>query len=256
MQYHVAKNGEKSGPFDKEEVYRRLVAGELSGTDLGWHEGLAEWEPLAKLLPPPSATLPMGAPAAGYQGSSELALASLICGIISLPTLGLTSIPAVITGHMALSRIRKSLGALEGKGLAIGGLVTGYLGFGILLLVVIAMLAVPTFGGMQQKANQAKAMNNARQLVLGMKQYAIDHDGSLPPSLEALYDEKILEDRRLLEYPKLKSSPDHDQGWEYRGAGLKDASNGTVIVLISRKADRAHKKVAAHLDGSVEIVKE
>jgi hypothetical protein len=45
MQYHVAKNGEKSGPFEKEEVYRRLVSGELSGSDLGWCEGMAEWEP-------------------------------------------------------------------------------------------------------------------------------------------------------------------------------------------------------------------
>ena len=257
MQYHVAKNGEKSGPFDKEEVYRRLVAGDLSGTDLGWHEGLADWKTLAELLPPPSAaSLPVGGSGAGYQGSSGLALSSLICGIISLPTLGLTSIPAVITGHMALSRIRKSLGALEGKGLAIGGLVTGYLGLGLFLLIVLAMMAVPIFGSMQHKASQAKAMNNARQLVLGMKQYASDHDGSLPPSLEALYDEKILEDRRLLEYPISKTSPDHGQGWEYCGAGMKDASDGKVIVLISRKADRTHQKVAAHLDGTVEILKE
>ena len=112
MQYHVAKNGEKSGPFDKEEVYRRLVAGELSGSDLGWHEGMAEWEPLSKLIPPPTPQVQsvFAAPGGGVlptpvstpQGTSGLAIASLVCGILAFLTLGLTGLPAVITGHLAL----------------------------------------------------------------------------------------------------------------------------------------------------------
>ncbi len=262
MQYHVAKNGEKAGPLDKEEVYRRLVAGDLSGTDLGWHEGLAEWAPLSKLLPPPQAQ-PVFATSAPHtmapaipQSTSGLAIASLVCGILGFVTLGLAGLPAVITGHLGLSAIKKSGGALGGRGLAIAGLVMGYLGFALIGVAVLAAMAVPVFTSVQEKAYQAKAMNNARQLIVGLKQYANDHDGVLPPSLEELYAEKILADRQLLEYPGPRSLPDHSQAWEYRGAGVKDSSNSTAIVLISLKTHLRKKQIVAHLNGLVEIAKE
>ncbi len=46
---------------------------------------------------------------------------------------------AIIFGHLSLSEIRKSPGRLKGKGLAIGGLVLGYLG-------VVATIALITYG--------------------------------------------------------------------------------------------------------------
>ncbi|MFN0074997.1 MAG: DUF4339 domain-containing protein [Prosthecobacter sp.] len=96
MQFHVAQNGEKTGPFDRDEVYRRLVVGELKPTDLGWHEGLAEWEPLSKLVPPQAppltastpvfapAALPLHPSAAEAPGTSGLAIGSLVCGMAHL----------------------------------------------------------------------------------------------------------------------------------------------------------------------------
>ncbi|MCK9304426.1 MAG: DUF4190 domain-containing protein [Bacteroidales bacterium] len=62
-----------------------------------------------------------------------LALSSLICGILGgwASTL---SIPAVICGHMALSRANKEPDVYGGKGMAIAGLVLGYLG---LVLAII-----------------------------------------------------------------------------------------------------------------------
>ena len=266
MQYHVAKNGEKSGPFDKEEVYRRLVAGELSGTDLGWHEGLAEWEPLAKLIPPPQPP-PLAAGSGVFgpvsaqpavvatpQGTSGLAIASLICGILVFVTFGLAGLAAVITGHMALSRIRKSAGALKGRGMAIAGLVMGYLGFGLTFIAILASLAVPAFTMVQQQGLQMKVVVNARQLVLGAKQYAADHDGKYPPTLDTLFDEQILTDRKLLEFPGSLNVP--GQGWEYRGAELTDRSDGRAVVLVTKKAVGRKKKIVARNDGSAEVVKE
>jgi hypothetical protein len=38
------------------------------------------------------------------------------------------AIPAVICGHMALKRIRESEFPVAGRGMAIAGLITGYLG--------------------------------------------------------------------------------------------------------------------------------
>lgn len=268
MQFHVAQNGEKSGPYDRDEVYRRLVAGELKPTDLGWHEGLNEWEPLSKLIPPqtppiPAPVSPVFGPATVQgsqavvtsQNTSGLAIASLICGILGFVTLGLAGLPAVITGHLSLSQIKKSAGALGGKGMAIAGLIMGYLGFGIIFIAIFASMAVPAFTVAQVRGNQMKAVNNARQLVISMRQYALDHDGSLPPTLEALYQENLLTDRRLLEVPGTPVKTTPETAWEYRGAGMKDSSGSSSIVLISRESYRREERITAKLDGSAEVTK-
>ncbi len=61
--------------------------------------------------------------------------------------------------------------------MAIAGLIMGYLGFGLVFIAVLASLAVPAFTMVQQQGMQMKVVNNAKQIVIGMKQYAADHDG-------------------------------------------------------------------------------
>ena len=71
---------------------------------------------------------------------SGKAIASLVCGIFFLfPPFALA---AIILGHLSLSQIRKSGGRLAGNGLAIAGLVLGYLGAGPFLLI-FAAIAIP-----------------------------------------------------------------------------------------------------------------
>ena len=84
---------------------------------------------------------PYGQPYAAPLKSNGLAIASMICGIASvllcwvyliLPlALG---IPAVIMGHISLKKI-KADPALGGKPLAITGLITGYVGIGLGLII-------------------------------------------------------------------------------------------------------------------------
>jgi uncharacterized RDD family membrane protein YckC len=50
MQIHIAKNGQKMGPYSEAQVREMLAAGSIAGTDLAWHEGLADWKPLASVL--------------------------------------------------------------------------------------------------------------------------------------------------------------------------------------------------------------
>jgi hypothetical protein len=47
------------------------------------------------------------------------------------------SILAVIFGHVALSQIKRSMGAVTGRGLAIAGLVLGYLWLAFLVVVIV-----------------------------------------------------------------------------------------------------------------------
>src|SRR5215471_8069212 len=82
-------------------------------------------------LPPPLPT------SAAFSKKSGLAIWSLALGILSLFCLSiLAGIPAVICGHVALSRIKRSGGVLRGAGFAIGGLVAGYLSIVLLPFVV------------------------------------------------------------------------------------------------------------------------
>ncbi len=57
------------------------------------------------------------------------AIASLIFGIIGgYPSASAASIAAIIFGHIALSKLKNNPDIYSGKGLAIAGLILGYLG--------------------------------------------------------------------------------------------------------------------------------
>jgi len=60
---------------------------------------------------------------------------SFISALFGLVSLGLTSIPAIIAGHMALKNIQLSGGYLRGKARAWIGLILGYIELFILMLV-------------------------------------------------------------------------------------------------------------------------
>lgn len=69
------------------------------------------------------------------------ATASLVLGLLSFFCGGImTAIPAVICGHVGLSRIKKSGGALSGNGQAIAGMIMGYLIIFTTLLTLAAVI--------------------------------------------------------------------------------------------------------------------
>jgi hypothetical protein len=71
--------------------------------------------------------------------TNSLAVASLVCGLAQPFMFGLTTIPAVILGHMAQSQIRRT--GEDGGGLATAGLVLGWIGLSIALLVAVVVIA-------------------------------------------------------------------------------------------------------------------
>lgn len=79
--------------------------------------------------------------------TSTLAIVSLVAGLLGwtmLPMVG--CIAAIITGHMARAEIRREPERLEGDGLAIAGLILGWLGIALSVLVVVAIFMF--FGGL------------------------------------------------------------------------------------------------------------
>lgn len=59
----------------------------------------------------------------------SLAVASLVLGIIGFVLGVLAGIPAIVTGHAALRKIQESEGHIDGKPLALAGVVLGYVSF-------------------------------------------------------------------------------------------------------------------------------
>ena len=75
--------------------------------------------------------------------SSGLAIASMICGIISFFLCGvwaLGGIPAVICGHMALKNIAQAPSRIEGRGMALAGVICGWITIAIQILWIGAII--------------------------------------------------------------------------------------------------------------------
>jgi hypothetical protein len=89
---------------------------------------------------PPPESAPVSVP------NSTMAIVSLIAGVLGLtflPTIG--SIVAVITGTMARKEIRESAGAIGGDGMAVAGLVLGWIGVGLLVIGLCIGCALAAF---------------------------------------------------------------------------------------------------------------
>ncbi|MDQ2997088.1 MAG: DUF4190 domain-containing protein [Chloroflexota bacterium] len=75
--------------------------------------------------------------------NSTAAIVSLVFGILSWVVLpGIGPIVAVVAGHMARAEIRRSNGQVGGGGMAMAGLVLGYLQIALLALVICAIVAI------------------------------------------------------------------------------------------------------------------
>lgn len=112
------------------------VAGycEKCGQPLGYAAALAAALPAATL--PSAVTLRP----AGAATTNSLAVASLLVGILSLAPP--CAILAVVFGHIARSQIRRSAGRQKGAGLALAGLILGYLGLALLVFVIVILISL------------------------------------------------------------------------------------------------------------------
>ena len=127
------------GRIDSDELEQRLsgVYGAVTVADLD--------RLVVDVLPPPPPPAPVAAvppPGAYYPApymqpttTNGMAIASLVASVVWFAWLG--SALAIVFGHVALSQIKASGCRQEGRGLAIAGLVMGYLSLGFLVLVIV-----------------------------------------------------------------------------------------------------------------------
>jgi prepilin-type N-terminal cleavage/methylation domain-containing protein len=53
----------------------------------------------------------------------------------------------------------------------------------IAIIAILASIALPVFSSVQERGRQTKDMSNGKQIALGLKQFAVDHNGSFPNKL-------------------------------------------------------------------------
>jgi hypothetical protein len=99
-----------------------------------------EQAPAAQVPPPPSFTAytPHGAPVV-QATTNGLAIASLVLGILWMWWIG--SILALVFGYVAKNQIDRSAGRQTGRGLAIAGIVLGWIGVAALALFFVVVMA-------------------------------------------------------------------------------------------------------------------
>ena len=142
--------------------------------------------PNAGLTGLPRQTFPGVPGPASPEKTSGMAIASLIFGILFLffPL----SLLAVIFGHVSLSQIKKSAGRLGGRGLAITGLVLGYLGIAMIpLILIIAAIAIPNLLRARMAANEASAVGAIREIDSAQATYQMTYEKvGYAPDLQSL----------------------------------------------------------------------
>ena len=148
----------QSGPVEEHQLRQMIAAGELVPETLVWRDGMTDWTRLDAV--PELQALPLSGPYAppqaygSYPGyppgyyppvapTNGLAIASMVCGILAVISCylgGIMGLPAVICGHLAISSIRNAPFPMGGRGMAIAGLVTGYLGILFSLCALVFFL--------------------------------------------------------------------------------------------------------------------
>lgn len=114
-----------------------------------------------------------GAPSYAQQGSGQMkkgmAVASLVLGIISLPTLGVLGVGALLgitLGVFALLKAKREPSEYGGHGLAIGGIVMSVLSLVFAVPIgIVAAVAIPNLLAARRSANEASAIHSMRRLI-------------------------------------------------------------------------------------------
>lgn len=195
--------------------------------------------------------------------STGLSVASLVLGIASLALcLGpLAGIPAVICGHMALSRIKAEPKKFQGHGMALAGTITGYFGIALIFIAIFAALIVPTIAIVREQARMAECSQNLKRIVTAQISYQIEKDGATvgKESWGELLNREGLPPRAFscpLQSPQDRGAPENVATWSCY-VQIQPVSNASTTGIHPICACPNHGKtlLVVYGDGHVEKLK-
>jgi uncharacterized RDD family membrane protein YckC len=161
MQIYLARNNEQAGPYTLEQVNRMLASGQVVLTDLAWHEGMANWQPLQQLTggrlyydPNPSPSPFQSAPVSPITGSAQTNTNTNI-------SLQKSSTPQTLTHAAPIAPISKRL-----LGAAID-------------FCLITLTSLPTLQYLDMAKIEKASQNNDMMQVITQMQAGIPQDAQL-----------------------------------------------------------------------------
>jgi len=173
----IGADGKPYGPISLEQMRQWIAEGRVNARTRVQEAGAADWKTAAEFPelgfapaggvpgagPSSPRPLPTGQ-AAGQQNG--LATTSFVLGLLSLVCFGfLAGIPAIICGHLARGRARQ-LPAVYGRaGLALAGLIMGYLSLLVTLVILPAML-LPALAQAKARAQRISCIRRASKVTV------------------------------------------------------------------------------------------
>lgn len=201
--------------------------------------------------------------------NTGLAMTSLILGICSIAVCAITSLPAVICGHMAMGKIKR--GEAGGSGMARAGLITGYFGLffnGIAIVAIMAGMLLPALSKARESARKAQCKNNLKQIGIALIMYAADNNGELPPSdgvqgLELLRSKRYLENSKFFVCPACDTNPapygqplsEATCDYNYKGGMNVQTANYQSPIVTDKQHNHGDDGNVLFIDGHVESKK-
>jgi hypothetical protein len=153
MEWYYADEFDQQHSISDGGLAGLVAAGTIRPGTLLWNGTLTNWVPAIQLRPelfgssvaPPVLTadqrrdIAYGGPGypAAVPPTDPMAITALVLGLISLFCFPLLGIGAVICGHIARKRARESPVPTSADGLALAGLICGYLSLVVLAFIIV-----------------------------------------------------------------------------------------------------------------------
>lgn len=155
MNWYYADDLDNQVSVDESQLPELVASQTIKPTTPVWNDSMTEWKPCADVRPdlfggdalPPSptpaqsrnvASAPQPGIAANQSQTDSVAVCALVFGILGiLSCFTLFSIAGIICGHIARKRALENPTANSNAGMALTGIITGYAGIILSVLVVI-----------------------------------------------------------------------------------------------------------------------
>ena len=176
---------------------------------------------------------------ANFTMTSASAVSSMIFGIAS--PLGLctcispmvTSILAIVLGHISLSKIKQSNGRLLGRGNAIAGLILGYIFLPLSILLTFVYFSflgtLPEPGAKTNKTKQARGLELAEVQLAGAREGFTSGNTPKAKELAKTYSEKL---SFLIQETVVEKKGDIEKSVDDRVAAYCQLNNDSICFLV------------------------
>ena len=235
-------DGKEYGPVSSDTLRAWVSQGRASGQTFVLADGATEWKTLSTCpefaalfaAPAPGMTSTVGDAPVGPPKTSGMAIWSLVLGISAF-LCGITAIPGLILGIIALNQIKGSAGRLGGRGLALGGTITSAIALLLFPVAFFAAMLLPALAKAKSKAQTINCANNLKQLGLAVRLHSGDNNDTYPAATN--WCDAILTEAGTPKIYICPGAPDARCGYAFNaklsGLAEGDVDPSTVMIFES-----------------------